>query len=193
MREAELRRETKETVIDCRIDLDGSGDAKISTGIGFFDHMLTLFAYHAGIDLKLFADGDLDVDDHHTVEDCGIVLGKVIREALGDRKGIARYGFFLLPMDETLAETALDISGRPYLVFRCDWKRDQIGMLSTEMIEEFFRALAVHAGITLHINVRWGENEHHKAEAIFKSFAHAFRAAVAVNGEEVLSTKGSLE
>ena len=193
MREASLTRTTKETDVSVTWNLDGTGKASIDTGIGFFNHMLELLAFHSGTDLTVTAEGDLDVDDHHTIEDIGIVLGTVFRQALADRKGIARYGFFLLPMDEVLAETAMDISGRPYLVFHCDFTRENVGAMATEMTEEFFRAFAVAAGVTLHINVRYGINDHHKMEGIFKSFARTLKAAVKVEGDQVPSTKGMLE
>ena len=193
MREASITRTTKETDVSVTWNLDGTGKASIDTGIGFFNHMLELLAFHSGTDLTVTAEGDLDVDDHHTIEDIGIVLGTVFRQALGDRKGIARYGFFLLPMDEVLAETAMDISGRPYLVFHCDFTRENVGAMATEMTEEFFRAFAVAAGVTLHINVRYGKNDHHKMEGIFKSFARTLKAAVKVEGDQVPSTKGMLE
>lgn len=193
MREASITRTTKETDVSVTWNLDGTGKASIDTGIGFFNHMLELLAFHSGTDLTVTAEGDLDVDDHHTIEDIGIVLGTVFRQALADRKGIARYGFFLLPMDEVLAETAMDISGRPYLVFHCDFTRENVGAMATEMIEEFFRAFAVAAGVTLHINVRYGINDHHKMEGIFKSFARTLKAAVKVEGDQVPSTKGMLE
>lgn len=193
MREASITRTTKETDVSVTWNLDGTGKASIDTGIGFFNHMLELLAFHSGTDLTVTAEGDLDVDDHHTIEDIGIVLGTVFRQALGDRKGIARYGFFLLPMDEVLAETAMDISGRPYLVFHCDFTRENVGAMATEMTEEFFRAFAVAAGVTLHINVRYGINDHHKMEGIFKSFARTLKAAVKVEGDQVPSTKGMLE
>ena len=193
MREASITRTTKETDVSVTWNLDVTGKASIDTGIGFFNHMLELLAFHSGTDLTVTAEGDLDVDDHHTIEDIGIVLGTVFRQALGDRKGIARYGFFLLPMDEVLAETAMDISGRPYLVFHCDFTRENVGAMATEMTEEFFRAFAVAAGVTRHINVRYGTNDHHKMEGIFKSFARTLKAAVKVEGDQVPSTKGMLE
>ncbi len=193
MRSATVTRTTKETDISCELYLDAKEDAKISTGIGFFDHMMELFAFHSGFGLKLKADGDLDVDDHHTIEDCGIALGDCLREALGDKRGIARYGSFTMPMDETLANVTLDISGRPYLVFNCEFKREQIGMMSTEMVEEFMRALAVHAGLTLHVNVYYGSNDHHKAEAVFKAFGRALKEAVQIVSEDIPSSKGMLE
>lgn len=192
MRKASVARETKETKISCSVNLDEKDVTDIDTGIGFFDHMLELFSFHSGIGLSLKAEGDLDVDDHHTVEDCGIVLGKAVREALGDKKGIARYGFFSCPMDEALANVSLDFSGRPYLVFNCTFTRETIGMLSTEMIEEFFRAFAVESGLTLHINVPYGQNNHHMAEAIFKACGHAVKEAVEITGNGVMSSKGVL-
>ena len=193
MRSAVIDRQTAETDIHCQLNLDGSGHCQVSTGIGFFDHMMNLFAFHGGFDLVLEADGDLDVDDHHTIEDCGIALGQAFKKALGERTGIERYGFFLLPMDESLAEISLDISGRLYLVFNCEFSRDQIGMMATEMVEEFMRAFAFNAGITLHVNLRYGNNDHHKAEAIFKGLGHALKNAVTVSSDRVMSTKGMLE
>ena len=173
MRIAEKNRDTKETKIYEKINLDGNGNSDIDTGIGFFDHMLTLFAFHSNFDLVVKADGDLEVCDHHTIEDCGILLGKLFLEALGDKKGIARYGSMNLPMDEVLCNVTLDISGRPYLVFNCELIRENIGTMSCEMVEEFFRAFSVASGITLHINVFYGKNDHHKVEAIFKAFGRA--------------------
>ena len=193
MRNAEIVRKTKETEIRCVWNLDGSGDGSSDTGIGFFDHMIELLAFHSGTDLYLTANGDLDVDDHHTIEDCGIAMGQAFREAVGERRGIERYGFFSLPMDESLANVSLDISGRPYLVFNCEFTRDSIGMMSTEMVEEFMRAFAFNAGITLHINLLYGSNDHHKAEAVFKGLGHALKAALKVTSDEIPSTKGMLE
>ena len=193
MRSAVIDRQTAETDIHCQLNLDGSGHCQVSTGIGFFDHMMNLFAFHGGFDLVLEADGDLDVDDHHTIGDCGIALGQAFKKALGERTGIERYGFFLLPMDESLAEIALDISGRPYLVFNCEFSRDQIGMMATEMVEEFMRAFAFNAGITLHVSLRYGNNDHHRAEAIFKGLGHALKNAVTVSSDRVMSTNGTLE
>ena len=192
MRTANLTRKTKETAIDLSLDLDGKGCADICTGIGFLDHMLDLFAAHSGIDLTLRCDGDLSVDPHHSIEDIGIVLGLALKEALGEKKGIARYGSALIPMDETLAEAAVDFSGRAFLVFNADFSVDRIGEFPMEMTEEFFWALAFNAGMTLHLNLRYGKNNHHIAEALFKSFAHAVKAAVREEGEEILSTKGVL-
>ena len=192
MRCAEKKRETKETKITCVCNLDGSGQSDIHTGIGFFDHMLTLFAFHSNIDVTLHADGDIDVCDHHTVEDCGIILGECIKEALNDKKGIERYGSMNLAMDETLVNVTLDISGRAYLVYHAELKRDTIGTFSCEMVEEFLRAVAFQAGITLHVNVLYGQNDHHKVEAIFKGFGRALRSAIAITSNQLPSTKGVL-
>lgn len=192
-REAQLTRTTKETDITASLVLEGNGKADVSTGIGFFDHMLELFAFHSGFDLDIKAVGDLQVCDHHTIEDCGIVLGTLMKQCLGERRGITRYGSFRMPMDETLAVVDLDISGRPYLVFHCDFRREQIGAMSTEMVQEFLRAFAFAAGITLHVNVLYGENDHHKAEAIFKALARALKQAVLVSGTAIPSSKGMLE
>lgn len=192
MRIAELTRNTKETKITARLNLDGDGTSTIDTGIGFFNHMLTLFAFHSGFDLDVQAEGDLDVCDHHTVEDIGIMLGDLLTSALGDKKGIARYGNFFLPMDETLAQVTLDISGRPYLVYNCELKRDNIGTFSCEMVSEFLRAFANHAQVTLHVNVLYGENDHHKVEAIFKALGRALAQAVKVEGDRLPSSKGVL-
>lgn len=192
MRIAELTRNTKETKITARLNLDGDGTSTIDTGIGFFNHMLTLFAFHSGFDLDVQAEGDLDVCDHHTVEDIGIMLGDLLTSALGDKKGIARYGNFFLPMDETLAQVTLDISGRPYFVYNCELKRDSIGTFSCEMVSEFLRAFANHAQVTLHVNVLYGENDHHKVEAIFKALGRALAQAVKVEGDRLPSSKGVL-
>lgn len=193
MRSVKKQRDTKETQISCYLNLDGDGTSDIQTGIGFFDHMLTLFSFHSSIDLKIQTKGDLEVCDHHTVEDCGILLGGCIKEALGDKRGIARYGSMDLPMDETLCNVVLDISGRPFLVYHCELKRDTIGTFSCEMVEEFLRAFAFAAGITLHVNVPYGTNDHHKVEAIFKALGRALKAAVKVEGNALPSTKGKLE
>lgn len=192
MRTAEINRKTKETYITASLNLDGSGDTDIVTGIGFFNHMLTAFAFHGGMDLKLKSDGDLYVDGHHTVEDVGIVLGKAFREALGDMKGIARYGTAFIPMDEALGFASIDISGRPFLVFDAEFSDDRIGEFDTCLTEEFFRAFAFNAGVTLHLKCEYGKNDHHIAEALFKAAAHAVKAAKAVSGNEILSTKGVL-
>ena len=193
MREAEISRETKETSVRCVWNLDGTGEGSSDTGIGFFDHMIELLAFHSKTDLYLKASGDLDVDDHHTIEDCGIAMGKAFREAVGDRRGIARYGTFTLPMDESLAMVSLDISGRPYLVFDCPFTRDSIGMMASEMVEEFMRAFAFNAGIPLHVKLLYGNNDHHKAEAVFKALGHALETALEIKGEDIPSTKGMLE
>ena len=192
MREASLIRKTNETAVELCLCLDGEGKSEIETGIGFFDHMLTLYARHGGFDLEIHCDGDLFVDAHHSIEDIGIVLGDAIKEALGDKNGIRRYGSALIPMDETLAEAALDLSGRSYLVFNAEFTAERIGEFPTEMAEEFFRAVADRAGMTLHINLRYGKNNHHMAEGIFKAFGHALKDAVAIDGGGILSTKGVL-
>ena len=185
-------RVTTETSIKAEINLDGTGKADIDTGIGFFDHMLTLFAFHSRFDLTVKAKGDLEVCDHHTVEDVGILLGSLVKEALGDKRGIERYGSFNLPMDETLANVTLDISGRSFLVYNCELKRDTIGKFSCEMLEEFLRAFAFNAGITLHVNVYYGTNDHHKVEAVFKALGRAMKEACKVTGDALPSTKGLL-
>ena len=191
MRTAEIKRKTKETDISVALDLDG-GNVNVRTGIGFFDHMLTAFAVHGGFGLEVFVEGDLDVDTHHTVEDTGIALGAAFKKALGDMGGIYRYGSFYIPMDESLALCALDISNRPFLVFNAEFKEERCGEYETCCTEEFFRAFAVNAGITLHLNVLYGSNSHHEIEALFKAFAHAMKIAVAPFGGGVLSTKGVL-
>lgn len=192
MRTAEYSRTTKETEISARLSLDG-GEADICTGVGFFDHMLTAFAVHGGFGLTLCAKGDLEVDCHHTVEDAGIVLGEAFRQALGDRSGIERYGSFFVPMDEALAFASADISGRPFLVFDADFPQERVGNFDACMTEEFFRALAFHAGITLHLRAEYGANSHHMIEALFKAAAHAVKAAVKeTGGVRPLSTKGVL-
>ncbi len=193
-RTAEVRRETKETAITVKIDLDGSGKAEISTGIGFFDHMLEGFARHGLFDLTVTCKGDLHVDSHHSIEDVGIVLGEAIKEALGDKKGIKRYGQRLLPMDETLVLCAIDLSGRPYLKYSVNFTVDRIGEFDTEMAREFFYAIAYNAGMNLHLKQMDGTNNHHIAEACFKSFAKALCEAVSPEPrmEGVWSTKGVL-
>lgn len=195
MRSASVSRETKETKIDLTIDLDGTGKNVITTGIGFFDHMMNLFASHGRFDLVLNCDGDIEVDGHHSVEDIGIALGQAVKEALGDKKGITRYASFYLPMDETLALVAMDISGRPFLVYDGGEMAPMIGGYDTELTEEFLRAFAFNAGITLHVKVLYGTNSHHKVEAIFKALGHALHDAVKINPEtadEIPSTKGML-
>jgi len=192
MRQAEITRTTKETDITLSLDLDGNGETSIATGIGFFDHMMELFAFHSGFSLSMQAKGDLQVCDHHTVEDCGIALGECFKQALGDKKGIARYGNVTLPMDETLAQVVLDISNRPYLVYHCELNRESIGNFSCEMVSEFLRAFANHAQITLHVNVFYGENDHHKIEAVFKALGRACKAAVQITSDVLPSSKGVL-
>lgn len=191
MRIGTCDRRTKETVISAALNLDG-GAVEISTGIGFFDHMLEALAVHAGFGLTLKAEGDLHVDGHHTVEDTGIVLGKALAEALGDKGGIRRYGSFLIPMDESLALASLDVSGRPFLVFDARFPEERIGDYDSCLTGEFFRALAQNAGITLHLKMLYGQNSHHMAEALYKAAAHALKEAV-TPAEGTLSTKGSLD
>lgn len=193
-RRAEIERKTAETQISIKLNLDGEGTCDIATGIGFLDHMLTLLAKHSFMDLAVKAKGDLEVDSHHTVEDIGIVLGEALREALGDKAGIHRYGNCFIPMDEALAQACLDFSGRPFLVFGAEIPKIQLGNYDTEMTEEFFRAVAVHCGLTLHIRVLYGSNVHHIIEAIFKAFARAVAEATAVDPrvKGVMSSKGVL-
>lgn len=191
MRSADISRKTKETDIKIELNLDG-GECEINTGIGFFDHMLTAFAVHGGFSLKADVKGDLNVDCHHTIEDTGIVLGKAFAQALGDKSGIERYGSFTVPMDESLAFVSLDVSGRPFLVFNAEFSEERVGEFDSCMCEEFMRAFAYNAGITLHVNMIYGGNTHHQIEAIFKALAHALSIAVKENGKGVLSTKGSL-
>ena len=192
MRKAEIRRETKETSIYCQMNLDGNGIHEINTGIGFFDHMLSLFSFHSHIDLKLIAKGDLDVCDHHLIEDTGICIGRCLKEALGDKKGIKRYSTVFIPMDEALIMVSLDISGRAFLHFEGDFKRESIGKFSVEMVQEFFRALAFNAEITLHIKVLYGENDHHKIEGVFKAFGRALKDAIKVETNTIPSSKGCI-
>ena len=187
-------RTTKETDITVTLNLDGTGKTEIDTGIGFFDHMLNGFARHGLFDLTVHAKGDLEVDSHHTIEDTGIVLGQAILEAIGDKAGIKRYGHFMLPMDETLALCAVDLSGRPYLNYNAEFVSDKMGEMDTEMVKEFFYAVSYSAAMNLHIKVLSGGNSHHVAEAMFKSFAKALDAATQYDSRitDVLSTKGSL-
>ena len=192
-RYSKIDRNTKETNITLELELDGKGNSEIDTGVGFFDHMLTLFAFHGKMDLNIKAKGDLNVCDHHTVEDVGIALGEAFKKSIGDKKGINRYGTFYIPMDETLALASIDISNRPYLVFDCDFKREKVGEMATEMVGEFFRAFAFNAGVTLHLIVIYGENDHHKIEALFKALGRAIKEAKLINPENGLpSTKGKL-
>ena len=192
MRTAEISRKTKETDIEVFVKIEGEGKVSVNTGIGFFDHMLTAFGVHSGIDLQVNCTGDLYVDGHHTVEDTGIVLGQAFAKALGDKAGIARYGSAFVPMDEALGFCALDISGRPFLAFNADFNDDKIGEYDTCLTEEFFRAFAFNSGITLHIRKEYGKNDHHVAEALFKAVAHALKEAMEVKGDKILSTKGVL-
>lgn len=191
---AKLKRTTKETDISIALNLDGNGTASVDTGIGFFDHMLDGFTKHGFFDLDCQVKGDLQVDGHHTVEDTGIVLGNCIKQAVGDKKGIRRYGYFILPMDDALALCAVDLCGRPYLNFECEFPTDRVGYLDTELVREFFYAVSYSAGMNLHIKMLAGTNSHHMIEAIFKAFAKALDMAVSAEPRttEVLSTKGSL-
>ncbi len=194
VRTASVKRQTTETDVTVKLNLDGTGKYHINTGIGFFDHMLELFSKHALIDLTIMTKGDLNVDEHHTVEDTGIVLGMALAKALGNKRGIERYGF-IVPMDETLAEVALDLGGRSYLVWNVQFSRDQIGDMPTELFEHFFKSLADNLKANIHINLRYGQNSHHQAEAIFKAFARALRNSVQVDQRTRLvlpSTKGRL-
>jgi len=193
-RKSQVKRKTGETDIKMELRLDGKGRANINTGIGFFDHMLKLFVCHGFLDLELMAKGDISVDFHHTVEDIGIVLGQAISEALGDKKKIMRYSTVFTPMDESLSRVSLDVSGRPYLVFNVEFTGEKAGDFDLELVEEFFRAVAVNAGLTLHIDLIHGRNNHHIAESIFKGFGRALDRATAVDQrlEDVLSTKGVL-
>lgn len=195
MRKAAIRRKTKETEIDVAINLDGTGASEIATGIGFLDHMLDLLARHSRIDMRVKAVGDLHVDYHHTTEDVGIAFGQAVRQALGDMAGITRYASLHLPMDETLTRVAIDISGRPVLVFKAEFSRDKIGEFDTDLVREWFHAFTLNAGITLHVETLYGTNNHHISESCFKGLARALRAAVAVDPRaagEVPSTKGQL-
>ena len=193
-RKAEISRKTKETDIQIVLNLDGSGKADIHTGVGFFDHMLNGFARHGLFDLTVHVNGDLEVDDHHTIEDTGIVLGTAIRAAIGDKQGLRRYGSSILPMDETLVMTALDLGGRPWFSFEGDFTSDRCGDMGTQMVREFFYAISYTAGMNLHMKILDGRNDHHKIEALFKSFARALDEATQTDPRIVglLSTKGAL-
>ncbi|MBQ6053328.1 MAG: imidazoleglycerol-phosphate dehydratase HisB [Clostridia bacterium] len=193
MRQEFINRQTAETRISVNLSVDGTGSFDGSSGIGFFDHMLNSFAVHGGFDIVLSAKGDLNVDCHHTVEDIGIVLGKAFYGALGDKRGIARFGSCAIPMDEALARAVVDISGRPYLVFDAEFKDSKVGEFDTCLTEEFFRAFAFNAGITLHLALLYGSNSHHCIEALFKSSARALKAAVKIDGESIPSTKDFIE
>ena len=192
MRKGIVIRNTLETKIKVEINLDGSGEAKIDTGVGFLDHMLTLMAFHGKFDLTILAKGDLNINNHHTIEDIGICLGEAFKEAIGDRRGIRRYSTVYIPMDESLAYTSVDISNRPYLVFNVNFSDEKIGNMSTQMFKEFFRAFVNESRITLHINLLYGENDHHKIEAVFKSFARALKEGSEIISKEVSSSKGVL-
>ena len=195
MRRAVVERKTSETAIRVAVDLDGSGAAKVRTGVGFFDHMLDQIARHALFDLEVEAQGDLHIDDHHTVEDTGIALGQAIAQALGDKRGIVRYADCHLAMDECLTRVALDFSGRPFLVFRTEFRTGKIGTFDTQLVREFFGALAMHADLTLHVETLYGLNDHHGAESCFKGVARAMRQAVAIDErtrDRIPSTKGTL-
>ncbi|MFZ2067747.1 MAG: imidazoleglycerol-phosphate dehydratase HisB [Xanthobacteraceae bacterium] len=195
MRKAVVKRATKETNVEVAVDLDGTGASSISTGIGFLDHMLDLLARHSRIDLSVKAKGDLHVDHHHTTEDVGIALGQALKQALGDMKGIARYADVHLPMDETLTRVAIDISGRPFLVFKVEFVRAKIGTFDTALVQEWFQAFAVNAAVTLHVTTLYGSNDHHVAESCFKGLARVLRTAIAIDpraANEVPSTKGTL-
>jgi imidazoleglycerol-phosphate dehydratase len=195
MRRATITRKTNETEITVTIGLDGGGSTRVATGIGFFDHMLEQVARHSGMDIDIAAKGDLHIDMHHTVEDTGIALGQAVRQALGERKGIGRYADVHLPMDETLTRVALDVSGRPFLVFKSNFPAPKIGEFDTELVREFFQAFAMNAGITLHVETLYGANSHHIAESCFKGLARALRIAIAIDArrkDEIPSTKGSL-
>src|SRR6478735_4792491 len=195
MRKAEIKRKTKETDIAVEVSLDGSGRSSVETGIGFLDHMLDLLARHSRIDITVKAKGDLHIDYHHTAEDVGIALGQALKQALGDLKGITRYADVHLPMDETLTRVAVDISGRPVLVFKVSFTYDKVGEFDTQLVREWFQAFTVNAGITLHVETLYGTNDHHVAESCFKGLARALRAAFAIDPRaagEVPSTKGTL-
>ncbi len=194
MRESTVERETKETQITCKLNIDGSGSSEIATGIGFFDHMLEGFSKHGFFDLNMKINGDLNVDGHHSVEDAGIVLGCAIKEAIGDKRGIKRYGSAMIPMDESLALCAVDLCGRPYLSFDCNFTVEKIGYLDAELIKEFFYAVSYSAGMNLHIKMINSGNNHHMAEAMFKAFARALDEATTLDprSNDIPSTKGSL-
>src|SRR5215203_4310857 len=195
MRKGSVKRTTKETDIEVAVDLDGQGTATVSTGIGFLDHMLDLLARHSRIDVTVKAKGDLHIDHHHTTEDVGIALGQAVKQALGDMRGITRYADVHVPMDEALTRVAIDISGRPFLVFKAEFVRDKVGTFDTELVQEWFQAFATNTGVTLHVQVLYGTNDHHIAESCFKGLARALRAAFSIDPRaagEVPSTKGTL-
>jgi imidazoleglycerol-phosphate dehydratase len=195
MRNATVKRVTKETNVEVSVDLDGSGTATIATGIGFLDHMLDLLARHSRIDIQVNAKGDLHIDHHHTTEDVGIALGQAVKQALGDMQGITRYADVHVPMDEALTRVAIDVSGRPFLVFAAEFTRDKVGTFDTELVREWFQAFAINAGVTLHVQTLYGSNDHHIAESCFKGLARALRAAFAIDSRsagDIPSTKGRL-
>ncbi len=195
MRKGAVKRTTKETDIDVSVDLDGKGTAQVATGIGFLDHMLDLLARHSRMDIAVKAKGDLHIDHHHTTEDVGIALGQAVKQALGDLKGITRYADVHVPMDEALSRVAIDVSGRPMLVFKVKFVRDKIGTFDTELVNEWFQAFAMNAGITLHVETLYGSNDHHISESCFKALARALRTAFTIDpraANEIPSTKGSL-
>jgi len=195
MRKGAVKRTTKETDIDVSVDLDGKGTAQVATGIGFLDHMLDLLARHSRMDIVVKAKGDLHIDHHHTTEDVGIALGQAVKQALGDLKGITRYADVHVPMDEALSRVAIDVSGRPMLVFKVKFVRDKIGTFDTELVNEWFQAFAMNAGITLHVETLYGTNDHHISESCFKALARALRTAFTIDpraANEIPSTKGSL-
>ena len=195
MRQATITRKTTETSVSASVSLDGTGTYDVKTGVGFFDHMMEQLARHSLIDIKIEAKGDLHIDDHHTVEDCGIALGQAVAKALGERKGIRRYASADLPMDEALTRCAIDVSGRPFLIFKINFPRQKIGTFDTELVREWFQAFAMNAGITLHIENTYGENAHHIAESCFKALARALRVAIEIDPRQkdvIPSTKGTL-
>ena len=195
MRTGAVKRKTKETDVEVKVDLDGQGRADVSTGIGFLDHMLDLLARHSRMDITVKAKGDLHVDHHHTTEDVGIALGQSVKQALGEMKGITRYADVHMPMDEALTRVSVDVSGRPFLVFKSEFVRDKVGTFDTELVQEWFQAFAMNAGVTLHVSTLYGTNDHHIAESCFKGLARALRIAVTIDPRaagEVPSTKGSL-
>jgi imidazoleglycerol-phosphate dehydratase len=195
MRTGEIARKTKETEVSVKVNLDGKGQSEISTGIGFLDHMLDLLARHSRIDMQIKAKGDLHIDQHHTTEDVGIVLGQAIKQALGDMRGITRYASLYLPMDEALTRVAIDVSGRPVLVFRVEFPRDKIGDFDVDLVREFFQAFTTNAGVTLHVETLYGDNSHHVAESCFKGLARVLKIALSIDpaaATEIPSTKGSL-
>jgi len=192
MRTSTIRRTTNETSITLEINLDGSGNSDISTGVGFLDHMLTLFSFHSGIDLTIECKGDIEVDDHHTTEDIGLALGQALLSALGNKKGVNRYGSSYVPMDEALARVVVDFSGRPYLIYDAKFEREKVGMLDTQNVKEFFKSVSNESKMNCHMDVLYGENDHHKVEALFKAFGRAVKEACKIVSTEIPSTKGVL-